>query len=303
MKSSKEENVIRSIADAVDVMERLKKAPRFGADKYITKRFPFGLWFRGHASYRWHLKPCVFRDELHGRPSRRVKLKCYDETNIYTHIKLRAAKYQQAYHSAFDWLCLIQHYSLPTRLLDWTESILIALYFAVKDDVAADAALFVLNARRLNKLVRNRPTICSPDSIDTIIRSEMAVTRSFTKWRSNLSRNARIESIDHNRIESYRMPVAVFPNRLNERMVFQASVFTLHGGKLYAKETGLLDSDPIPAPVELEEINKEQTILEKYKIPRGKRSKIREDLFRLGIHEGTLFPELDHQATYLKQLW
>jgi hypothetical protein len=193
--------------------------------------------------------------------------------------------------------------------LDWTESILFALYFAVKDsiDINADAKLTVLHARKLNNHVRGKSTICVPKAFDVVLRSEMAGTKS--KKRITLSKAAldaaKYEDVDANKLnelEKFSTPVCVFPIRLNSRMIFQQSVVTLHGGKVY-NESNTPVNNLIPPPRTLEEIDFETDILKHYLIPRDSKVKIEEDLFRLGIHEGTLFPEIDRQASYLKKLW
>jgi len=97
------------------------------------------------------------------------------------------------YQSTFDWLCLMQHYDLPTRLLDWTESVLIGLFFAVDDTKRSDidGKLCVLNARRLNKHTthssRQYPAnICTPTAFDTLVRAQLAASRDIERFRGAL---------------------------------------------------------------------------------------------------------------------
>jgi hypothetical protein len=104
-------------------------------------------------------------------------------------------------------------------------------------------------------------------------------------------------------------PVGVFPNRWNERMVFQSSLFTIHGGKKYYHPDTTKTDERLPEPTTLEEINLarinrgEEPILKYYKIPYQFKTIIEETLFKLGIHEGSLFPEMDHQSAYLRKQW
>ena len=56
----------------------------------------------------------------------------------------------------WDLYFLMQHYGAPTRLLDWTESALIALYFAVRDNPGYyDSAVYFRRTSRGGLAVRS----------------------------------------------------------------------------------------------------------------------------------------------------
>jgi FRG domain len=56
--------------------------------------------------------------------------------------------------NSWDWYFTMQHFGAPARLLDWTEGVLIALYFVVKDSSGEDdPAIWALDPWWLNKPV------------------------------------------------------------------------------------------------------------------------------------------------------
>jgi hypothetical protein len=60
----------------------------------------------------------------------------------------------EATHANLDWWCLMRHYGVPTRVIDWTCSMYIAAYFACSRRPSADGTIYMLQVRALNDAVR-----------------------------------------------------------------------------------------------------------------------------------------------------
>lgn len=159
----------------------------------------FDCWFRGQPNAAFDLNPGVFRSLDFERSERQM----LDE---FKHSALsRSDVHPEDY---WDWLVLAQHHGLPTRLLDWSEDPLQALFFAVSGVSSADvdAKLFVLKPKDLNRNAVG-PQFSSP----IVLREENDVLTSYRPDRSS---------------NSGAIPVAVVAANGFSRIVAQSGVFT-----------------------------------------------------------------------------
>lgn len=98
--------------------------------------------FRGQADNAWPLKPSIYRSNNFQR---------YQTVQYEKNLLLAKPQIPDPplTHTTYDleWLMLCQHYGIPTRLIDWSTDILIALFFSCSDEtqIDKDGALFVCN--------------------------------------------------------------------------------------------------------------------------------------------------------------
>jgi hypothetical protein len=111
----------------------------------LTERLAGEDWiFRGEPTNRNALRPGAGRVNLDIRSERRGRFTEADERAALERFKTDALPYLN-YHPPLnhdlEWLAIAQHHGMQTRLLDWSESLLIAAFFAVEHGGARGPAV------------------------------------------------------------------------------------------------------------------------------------------------------------------
>lgn len=137
-KSGAAANAAAEVRSVAELIEALSHRP----DKEI-------VWYRGHNKASHPLIPSL------ARPPKNVDA----EMTLVKRFRQNAYPFlEMSPRTEWDWLFLMQHHGVPTRLLDWSDSPLIALWFAMEGGgVRDDACIWALQPVELNKLANLDP--------------------------------------------------------------------------------------------------------------------------------------------------
>lgn len=177
------------------------------------------------------------------------------------------------------WLFLAQHYGVPTRLLDWTEGALHALYFALNRK-ADSPRIYMLNPQKLNELAGAK--IVFPNYPLSWIKGG-GIYVALAWQNRTLNENQQTEALKIGL--NLNIPLAFPAIYQDQRMIAQRSCFTIHGKAL----------EPLSEILERNNIVAIDCLYE-YKIDMGARIDLLRELSILGVSAATIFPDLDHLA-------
>ena len=244
----------------------------------LQRRAKHSLWFRGSGKADHRLLPSMYRHP--------VKRSQADLEELERQLMVRFRQRSIPYHTrdlSDDWeaLFFMQHYGVPTRLLDWTENPLIALHFALisassktsgkaKQKKGQAAAVWVLDPEAWNRA-----------ALSHISYSGSALTPGDEPLKGySPSSNASARNTH---------PVAIYGAHNSARIVAQQGVFTIFG----------IDSTP------MEELVRggicPNQALSRIVISGNRIQPMRRSLLNQGITESVVFPDLDGLARETKR--
>lgn len=214
------------------------------------------VWWRGQPSVAYLLVPGVYRIDRGVRAEQNLALR------FRQYAQTRYDKCPP--HDDFcSWLFLAQHYGLPTRLLDWSESPLVSLFFAADANSELNASLYALHPHEMNRIVNGDHTLVPVSSSPA---NEL--------FRGAFDDRVKLEKT-----------IAILSHELDSRMLVQQSVFTLHGNH-----------------DDLLKLSESRRVIRTFNIPAASKGNIITELASLGIRRRTLFPDLANLANDLKDL-
>ncbi len=288
----------KTITSVKTFVEHIMKLREESLSKGLSS---YQWFFRGQENSEWSIYPNVFRNDGLAKEYHIIQS------------ALRQNPFEFQNKGDFEILTKLQHYGLGTRLIDVTLNPLVALYFATEPSVEykenkngqysqeeKDGSVFVQYA-----LWHSTDELC--------IRIASAIP--FLEFDASITANSllkRLKSIhiisddeesmlikDNCKllVEYLQDSFFVVSPHSNERLIRQSGAFVIPTFVNFIDKHNVYQSLIAKSYKAINEKFSQETIV----IPAKNKRAIRDELDFFNINEATLFPELEHQMTYIKQ--
>ena len=247
------------------------------------------MWFRGLPDSDYQLLPSMYHPNKVLDGNLEWFMMNRFKQNAHQFLDIRP-------QGEWEWLFLMRHYGLPSRLLDWTESPLVGLFFAIYSlDTAnrptistdTDGTLWCLLPTLLNRAANLADSIEIPMFSDEEERLNSAYMQidnyrpSRIDWPSDGSGRRRRGASGTPGVP----PLAGIAIRTSRRIQAQQGVFTIHHN----------------TPTPIEEVGNGSHIW-RFIIPGGKKEALADELQKLRVNTLNVFPDLDNVAAYAEEV-
>ncbi|MEM8945757.1 MAG: FRG domain-containing protein [Planctomycetota bacterium] len=216
------------------------------------------IWYRG-AKDSFDLLPSAYWKEVDDEYS-----------SLITFRQLVSNYMDTAGYDDWDYYYLARHHGLPTRLLDWSEGIMLALFFAF-DGWSGDTTpcVWMIRPHELNAMhYGDAEIICPPGKFSA-------------PWLPNKPRKGF--TYEGKGFENSK-PIAIYPRRANPRIHGQQGIFTVHG------------YDRVPINHILEAQSNQEELIARIDLVNFDPSTVRRQLMYLGLRQSFVYPDADHLA-------
>jgi hypothetical protein len=223
------------------------------------------VWYRGVSNSSYNLIPSIARSSIIKNEEGVNDL----ERQIYANFSQRSPPFlDRDLSGQWKTMFFMQHYGIPTRLLDWSESPFVSLYFALSNvprhkrgKPANDAALW----------------LCDPIEWNRTALSHISYRGGILDENSD---EIKAYEPDTNTGQRATQPVMIYGVHNSPRIVAQRGVFSLFGKSMKGMEHVYREGDF------------SKNCLVKLNIPKVSIDQLRESLFQKGFSESTIYPDL-----------